>query len=216
MAFFSEGTPGADPCGTRRSGVAGVDSAAGLTDFSRACLAAVVSISNVRPGGSTSAAFSSHSLGLLMAERRCTSVHTEGMSYGSGRRELFRRGDQPDDLLHASSVKVLAGIQAGSDFEFPESLFVLAKSHQAGGQGIVILGARLEPEGYAKFFFSLSQLLGIHERGAEIVVGQAGFRIERNGRAEDLHGFPVFSRQKQGLPENAVLGRSRGIGGDGG
>src|ERR1700675_2009573 len=86
MAFLSEGTPGADPSDTRRSGlagVAGVDIAAGLTDFSRACLAAVVSISNVRPGGSISAAFSSCILGLLMAERRCTSVHTKGMSYGS-------------------------------------------------------------------------------------------------------------------------------------
>src|SRR6266478_4596385 len=193
MAFFSEGTPGADPCGTRRSGVAGVESAAGLTDFSRACLAAVVSISSVRPGGSTSAAFSSHSLGLLMAERRCTSVHTEGMSYGSGRRELFRRGDQPDDFLHASPVQVLAGIQAGSDFEFPESLFVVVKGHQAGGQGIVILGARLKAEGYAKLLFSLGQLLRIHERGSEIVVSQAGFGIERNGRAEDLHGFLIFS-----------------------
>src|SRR6266403_458848 len=199
MAFFSEGTPDADPCGTRRSEVAGVDSAAGLTDFSRACLAAVVSISSVRPGGSTSAALSSHSLGLLMAERRCTSVHTEGRSWGSGSRELFRRGDQPDDFLHASSVKVLARIQAGSDFEFPESLFVLAKSHQAGGEGIVILGARLEAEGYAKFFFGLSQLLGIHERGAEIVVSQAGFGIERNGRAEDPHRLLIFSCKKQGL-----------------
>src|SRR5438876_159005 len=149
MAFCSDGDPDAGPCGTRRSGVPGVEGA-GLTDFSRACLAAVVSISSIRPGGSTSAAFSSHSLGLLMPERRCTSVHTEGMSYGSGRRELFRRGDQPDDFLHASPVKVLAGIQAGSDFEFPESLFVLVKGHQAGGQGIVILGARLEAEGYAK------------------------------------------------------------------
>ena len=43
----------------------------------------------------------------------------------------------------------------------------------------MILGARLEAEGYAKFLFSLSQLLSIHERGAEIVVGQAGFGIER-------------------------------------
>src|ERR1700687_1674781 len=88
MAFFSEGIPGADPCGTCGSGAGWVESAAGLTDFSRACLAAVVSISNVRPGGSTSAAFSSHILGLLMAERRCTSVHAKGMSYGSGRRYL--------------------------------------------------------------------------------------------------------------------------------
>src|ERR1700674_1646478 len=85
MAFFSDGSPGADPCGTRRSGV---DIAAGLTDFSRACLAAVVSISNVRPGGSTSAAFSSHILGLLSAERRFALVHTKGMSYGSGRRHF--------------------------------------------------------------------------------------------------------------------------------
>src|SRR5258708_23767864 len=156
MAFFSEGIPGADPCGTRRSGVAGGESAAGLTDFSRACLAAVVSISSVRPGGSTSAAFSSHSLGLVMAERRCTSVHTEGMAYGSGRRELFRHGDQPDDFLHASPVKVLARIQAGSRFAVSESLFAFVKGHQAGGEGIVILGARLEAEGYAKFFFGLS------------------------------------------------------------
>src|SRR2546429_9970596 len=147
MAFSSGGAREGDPWGTRRSGVAGVESAAGLTDFSRACLAAVVSISSVRPGGSTSAAFSSHSLGLLMAERRCTSVHTECMSYGSGRRELFRRGDQPDDFLHASPVKVLAGIQAGSDFEVPERLFVLVKGHQAGGPGIVVLGARLGAEG---------------------------------------------------------------------
>src|SRR6202162_4260268 len=190
MAFFSDGSPGADPCGTRRSGV---DIAAGLTDFSRACLAAVVSISNVRPGGSTSAAFSSHILGLLMAERRCTSVHTKGMSYGS-RAPSFRRGDQPDDLLHTSPVEVLAGVQPGSDFEFSESLFELVKGHQAGGQGIVILGARLEAEGYAKFRFSLSQLLGIHERGAKIVVGQAGFGIERDGLAEDLYGFLISSR----------------------
>src|SRR6266849_4178488 len=110
MAFFSEGTPGAGPCGICRSGAGWVESAAGLADFSRACLAAVVSISNVRPGGAKSTAFSSHILGLLMAERRCTSVHTKGMSYGSGRRQLFRRGDQPDDLLHARPVKVLAGI----------------------------------------------------------------------------------------------------------
>src|ERR1700682_733615 len=123
MAFFSEGMPGAAPCGTCRSRAGWVDIAAGLTDFSRACLAAVVSISNVRPGGSTSAAFSSHILGLLMAERRCTSVHAKGMSYGSGWHELFRGGDQPDDLLHASPVKVLAGVHAGSDFEFSESLF---------------------------------------------------------------------------------------------
>src|SRR5437660_9419533 len=194
MAFFSDGTPDADPCGTRRSGVAGVESAAGLTDFSRACLAAVVSISSVRPGGSTSAAFSSHSLSLLMAERRCTSVHTEGMSYGSGSRELFRRGDQPDDLLHARPVKVLAGIQAGSDFEFPEGLFVLVKGHHAGGEGIVVLGGRLEAERYAKFLLSLSQLLGIHERGSEIVVSQRGFAIERNRRAEDDHGPLLFPR----------------------
>src|ERR1700675_165176 len=166
MAFLSEGTPGADPSDTRRSGlagVAGVDIAAGLTDFARACLAAGVSISNVRPGGSTSAAFSSHILGLLMAERRCTSVHTGGTSHGSGHRQLFRGCDQPDNLLHTSPVKVLAGIQAGSNFEFSESLFVLVKGHQAGGQGIVILCARLEAEGYTKFLFSLRQLLGIHQ-----------------------------------------------------
>src|SRR6202795_3141295 len=140
MAFFSEGTPGAGPSGTCRSGA---DSAPGLTDFSRACLAAVVSISNVRPGGSTSAAFSFHILGLWMAERRCTSVHGRGMSHGSGPRQLFRGCDQPDNLLHTSPVKVLAGIQAGGNFEFSESLFVLVKGHQAGGQGIVILRARL-------------------------------------------------------------------------
>jgi hypothetical protein len=49
----------------------------------------------------------------------------------------------------------LAGVHAGSDFEFSKSLFVMVKSHQAGGEGIVILGAGLEAEGLAKFFFSL-------------------------------------------------------------
>jgi hypothetical protein len=69
---------------------------------------------------------------------------------------VISAGDQPDDLLHASPVKVLTGIQAGSDFEFSESLFELVKGHQAGGEGIVVLGARLEAEGYAKFLFRLS------------------------------------------------------------
>jgi hypothetical protein len=76
--------------------------------------------------------------------------------------ELLRGGNKPDNLLHAGPVKVLAGIHAGGDFELPESLFVLVQSHQAGSEGLVIIGARLEPEGLAKFLFSLSQLLGIH------------------------------------------------------
>ena len=71
------------------------------------------------------------------------------------RGELLRGCDQPDDLPHSGAVKVLAGIPAGSDFELSESLFVLVKSHQAGGQGIVILGAGLEAEGLSKLLFSL-------------------------------------------------------------
>src|ERR1700730_13073867 len=206
MAFFSEGTPGAGPCGTRRSGAVWVESAAGLTDFSRACLPALVSISIDRPSGATSAAFSSHILGLFMAERRCTSVHTRGMSNGSGWRQLFRGRDQPDNFLHARPVKVLVGVHAGSDFKFSERLFKLVKGHEAGGQGIVILGARLQAEGYAKLLFSVSQLLGIYECGAEIMVRQAGFRIERNGRAEDPRRFLVFPRYDPGLPQTAVSG----------
>jgi hypothetical protein len=70
------------------------------------------------------------------------------MSDGASRREslceLLRGCNQADDLLHADPVKTLAGIHAGGDFEFPESLFVLVKSHQAGGEGIVVLGAGFE------------------------------------------------------------------------
>ena len=65
----AEGTTGADLCGIRRSGV---DSATGLTDFSWACLVAVVSIDC--PGGAASAALSSHIVSLLMAggyARKC-------------------------------------------------------------------------------------------------------------------------------------------------
>ena len=36
-----------------------------------------------------------------------------------------------------------------------------------------------------------------------------------NGFAQHLHGFLIFSRKKQGLPQNAVFGRSGGIDGDG-
>jgi hypothetical protein len=46
------------------------ESAAGLTDFSRACLAAVVSMN--RPGGAGSTAFSDHILGLLAIGGRST------------------------------------------------------------------------------------------------------------------------------------------------
>src|SRR5450432_3235409 len=81
---------------------------------------------------------------------------------------LLRGGDQPDGLLHTGPVKVLTGIHAGSDFEFSESLFVLVQSHQAGGKRIMIIRARFQAEGLAKFFFSLRQLLGVHERGSEI------------------------------------------------
>src|ERR1039458_8205601 len=88
------------------------------------------------------------------------------------RGELLPGGNQPDDLLHTGAVKVLAGIHAGSDFELSEGLFVLVKSHQAGGEGIVIRGAGLEAEGLAELLLSHLQLLGINKGGAEIVVGQ--------------------------------------------
>ena len=68
----------------------------------------------------------------------------------------------------------------------PRAVFVLVQGHQAGGEGIVVFGVGFEAEGLAKFLFSVSQLLGIHERGAEIVVAQAGFGIERNGFAQHL------------------------------
>src|SRR5271169_3342013 len=88
MDFFSAAAAksGADPCGICRSGV---DRAAGLTDFSRACLAALVSIWTDRPGGARtlpmrSAAFSCHILGSLLAGRRCTSVHIKGNGVETG------------------------------------------------------------------------------------------------------------------------------------
>ncbi len=80
----------------------------------------------------------------------------------------------------------------------------------------MVLGARLEAEGLAKFFFSIRQLLCIHQRGAEIVVGQAGIGIERNGFTQHVHGFLIFSREQERLPQNAMFGRSGGIGSDGG
>ena len=127
---------------------------------------------------------------------------------------LFSGGDQADDLLHASPVKALAGIHAGSDLEFTESLFVLVLGHQAGGEGIVILGAGFEPEGHAKFLFRLRQLLGVYQRGAEIMVAQAGFRIERNRFAQHIYGFLIPSGKQQGLSQDAVFDRTRGIDGD--
>src|ERR1019366_4911456 len=107
MAFFSgaEGTTRADTCGITRSGV---DSTAGLTDFSWACLAALVSIdlSIDRPGGAARAASSSNSLGLLMARGDARQCIQKVMSEGASRHQLLRGCDQPDDLLHAGPVKV--------------------------------------------------------------------------------------------------------------
>src|SRR5208337_1073527 len=129
---------------------------------------------------------------------------------------LLRRCDQADDLLHSGPVKILAGIHPRGDFEFSQSLLILVESHQAGGERIVILGAGLEPESFAKFLLSLGQLWSIYERGAEIAVHQAGFRVERNCLVQDVYSFLVPSRKQESLPQDAVLRRSRGIGGDSG
>ena len=127
---------------------------------------------------------------------------------------LFRSSDQPDDFLHAGAIEVLARVHAGAISSSPRaSSYWLG--HQAGGQRIVILGAGLEPESFSKFLFSLGQLLRIHQRRSEIMVGQAGFGIERNGLAQHANGFLVFSGKKQGLPQNALFGRTGRIGGDG-
>ena len=80
----------------------------------------------------------------------------------------------------------------------------------------MILGARLKPKRFSKFFLSLWQLLRIHERGSKVVVPQAGFGIQRNRLAQNVNRFLVLALKQQSLPKNAMLGRSGRIRGNGG
>jgi len=56
----------------------------------------------------------------------------------------------------------------------------------------MILGARLELEGLAKFLLRLRHLSHVHQRHAEIVVAEAGLWIERHRLAQNFEGFLIL------------------------